>query len=81
MSYSTFKCQPHKMAKHTQRILWKNINFMNYLQLSFKAMTSREKKGKREIQLFEYLGDKRSFSEEIKSIFYNYLKVKIATKL
>ena len=44
-------------------------------------MTSREKKGKREIQLFEYLWDKRSFSEEIKSIFYNYLKVKIATKL
>ena len=35
------------------------------------------KKGKTEIQKFEYLENKKSFWDEIKSFFHNYLKAAI----
>ena len=35
-------------------------------------MANRDKKGKTEIQKFEYLEDKKSFSDEIKSIFHSF---------
>ena len=39
-------------------------------------MADREKKkGKTEIQKFEYLEIEKSFLDEIKSIFHNYLRV------
>ena len=34
------------------------------------------KKGKTKIQKFEYLENERGFSDEIKSIFHNYLRGK-----
>ena len=46
-----------------------------YLQSSSKAMVDREKKGKMEIHKFEYLENEKSFLDEIKSVFHNYLKV------
>ena len=51
------------------------INFQIYLQSSFQAIADiRKKEGKREIQKFEYLGSKKSFFDEIKSIFHNFLR-------
>ena len=38
-------------------------------------MTDREKERKTETQIFEYLENEKRFSDEIKSIFYNYLKL------
>ena len=35
-------------------------------------MANRDKKGKTEIQKFEYLEDEKSFSDEIKSIFHSF---------
>ena len=43
-------------------------------------MAEREKEGKMEIQKFEYLENERSFLEEIKSIFHNYLRTIIWRK-
>ena len=40
-------------------------------------MTDREKKGKTEIQKFEYFDNEKSFLDEIKSIFCNYLRAVI----
>ena len=43
-------------------------------------MTDRKtggKKGKTEIQKFEYLENKKSFLDETKSFFHNYLKAAI----
>ena len=37
-------------------------------------MIDREKKGKTEIQKFEYLDNEKSFLDEVKSIFPNYLR-------
>ena len=36
-------------------------------------MVEKEKKGKTEIQKFEYIKNKKSFLDEIKSIFHNHL--------
>ena len=35
-------------------------------------MAEREKKGKMEIQKFEYLKNEKGFLDEIKSIFHNF---------
>ena len=35
-------------------------------------MVNREKKGSTEIQKFEYLENKKSFLDEIKSIFHSF---------
>ena len=37
-------------------------------------MIDREKKRKTEIQKFEYLDNEKSFLDEVKSIFRNYLR-------
>ena len=37
-------------------------------------MRDRGKKGKKEIEKFEYLENEESFLDEIKSIFHNYLR-------
>ena len=38
-------------------------------------MTDEEKKeGKTEIQKFEYIKNEKSFTDEIKSVFHNYLR-------
>ena len=49
------------------------INFTIYLPSSSEAMADRGKKGKMEIQKFEYLVNEQSFLDETKSIFHNYL--------
>ena len=43
-------------------------------------MADSEKEGKREIQKFEYLENEKSFSDVIKSIFYNFLRAIIWLK-
>ena len=40
-----------------------------------------KKKGKAEIQTFEYLENEKSFLGEMKSIFLNYLNVTLAKKI
>ena len=47
-----------------------------YLESSFKPMVDRKKlsEGKLEIQKIECLENEKSFLDEIKSIFHNYLK-------
>ena len=35
-------------------------------------MADREKEGKMEIQKFEYLGNKKSFLDEMKNTFYSF---------
>ena len=45
-----------------------------YLRSSSKAMTDREKEGKTEMQRFEYVENEKSFLNETKSIFHNYLR-------
>ena len=37
-------------------------------------MGDREKKRKMEIQIFEYLENEKTFSDEIKSIFHSFLR-------
>ena len=37
-------------------------------------MTDREKEGKTEMQRFEYVENEKSFLNETKSIFHNYLR-------
>ena len=46
------------------------INFKIYLQTTSKAMADREKKRKTEIQESEYLGNEKSFLDEIKKTFF-----------
>ena len=48
------------------------INFKIYLRSYYKAMIERGGKGRRDIQKFEYL--EKSFLDEIKNIFHNYLR-------
>ena len=53
------------------------INFKIYLQSSSKATADREKKrgeDKTEIQNCEYLKNEKSFLDEIRIIFHNYLR-------
>ena len=50
------------------------INFKIYLQSASEAMADREKEGKTEIQKLEYLEKEKSFLDEIKSIYHNYLR-------
>ena len=40
-------------------------------------MADKEKRGKTEIQKFECLENEKSFLDEIKNIFHNYLRVVI----
>ena len=40
-------------------------------------MTDREKRGETEILKFEYLDNEKSFLDEIKNIFRNYLRAVI----
>ena len=53
---------------------WRHLNFKIYLWSSSKTMTDREKKVKVEIQKFEHLENEKSFLDEIKGIFHNYLR-------
>ena len=49
------------------------INFKIYLKSSSQAMADREKKrGRVEIQKFEYLENEKSFLDEIKNIFHSF---------
>ena len=43
-------------------------------------MVHKEKRGKTEIQKFEYLENENSFLDEIKSTFHNYLRAIILGK-
>ena len=53
------------------------INFKIYLPSSSKAMVSRQKKEKTNMQKLEYLENEKNFLDEIKSIFDNYLRTVI----
>ena len=48
------------------------INLKIYLGSSSKAMADGEKRGRMEIQKFEYLENKKSFLDEIKTIFHSF---------
>ena len=50
------------------------IDFKIYLRSASEAMADREKEGKTEIQKLEYLEKEKSFLDEIKSIYHNYLR-------
>ena len=54
------------------------LNFKIYLPSSSKPMTGREKKGKTEIQKFEYLDNEKRF--QMKSIFRNYFGCHLVKK-
>ena len=48
------------------------MNFKIYLGSTSKAVADREKKGKIEIQKFEYIKNKEGFLGEIKNIFHSF---------
>ena len=50
------------------------MNLKDFSSTILKAMVDRKKKGKMKIQKFEYLENEKSFLDEIKSIFRNYLR-------
>ena len=55
---------------------WRHKLFFSiyYLRSSSKAIAAREMEGQTEIQIFEYLEKKKSYLDEIKNIFHNYLR-------
>ena len=53
------------------------INFKIHLRSTSKQSPTGKKKGKTEIQKLEYLEKVKSFLDEIKGIFHNYLRVTI----
>ena len=59
---------------------WWFWKLYNQLWSSSKAMVNRKREGKTETQNFEYLKNEKSFLDEIKSIFYNCLRVIILWK-
>ena len=50
------------------------LNFKVFLRLSLKQWPTEKKGGKTAIQKFEYLENKKSFLDKIKTIFHNYLR-------
>ena len=49
------------------------MNFKIYFGHPLKQwLTGRKKKGRREIQKYEYLKNKKSFLDYLKSIFYSF---------
>ena len=77
--FQCFKLFPSKDIKqnvslHSYLDNWCGHTLQIYLWSSSKAMANMEKKeGMMEIQKLEYLETEKSFLDEIKSIFHNYL--------
>ena len=58
------------------------MNFQIYLQSSSKAVADRQRKmGRTEIQKIEYLENKKSFVDEMKSSFHRFCRAIFGEKI
>ena len=65
-------------TKYVIKLLFRQLMMPQTLKFIFnhplKQWLTGKKEGKTEIQKFEYLENKKSFLDEAKSIFHNYLR-------